>query len=105
MPNMEIYGTEGSLRVPDPNTFGGPVLFCRKGTKEWKEIPLLYGYAENSRGFGVADIAHALADNKKNRASGELTRHVVAVMSGLLTAAQEKRQVSIEHSCKRPEAR
>ena len=105
MPNMEIYGTEGSLRVPDPNTFGGPVLFCRKGTKEWKEIPLLYGYAENSRGFGVADIAHALADNKKNRASGELTRHVVAVMSGLLTAVQEKRQVSIEHSCKRPEAR
>lgn len=102
MPRMEIYGSEGSMQVPDPNTFGGPVLFCTKGTKEWKEIPLLFDYAENSRGLGVADIALALADTKKHRASGELTRHVVEVMCSLLASAENKRQVAIKHTCQRP---
>src|SRR5260221_13785854 len=26
LPNIEIYGTEGSMRVPDPNGFGGSVM-------------------------------------------------------------------------------
>jgi predicted dehydrogenase len=29
---IEIYGTEGTLQVPDPNTFGGPV----RGGTEWR---------------------------------------------------------------------
>ena len=55
LPNIEIYGTEGSLRVPDPNGFGGPVSVRRAGAKEWTEMPLTHGFAENSRGIGVAD--------------------------------------------------
>lgn len=105
MPRLEIYGTEGSLQVPDPNTFGGPILFCRKGTKEWKELPLLFDYEQNSRGLGVADIALSLAEAKKNRASGELARHVVEVMSSLLSSADTKQQVAIKHSCQRPQPR
>lgn len=102
MPRLEIYGTEGSLQVPDPNTFGGPILFCRKGTKEWKEIPLLFDYAENSRGLGVADIAQSIAENADHRASGVLARHVVEVMSSLILSADKKQQVAIKHSCQRP---
>ncbi|ADY12357.1 Gfo/Idh/MocA family protein [Sphaerochaeta globosa] len=102
MPRLEIYGTEGSLQVPDPNTFGGPILFCRKGTKEWKEIPLLFDYAENSRGLGVADIAQSIVEGSDNRASGVLARHVVEVMSSLILSADKKQQVAIKHSCQRP---
>lgn len=102
MPRLEIYGTEGSLQVPDPNTFGGPILFCRKGTKEWKEIPLLFDYAENSRGLGVADIAQSIVEGSDHRASGVLARHVVEVMSSLLLSADKKQQVPIKHSCQRP---
>ncbi|MDI6828220.1 MAG: Gfo/Idh/MocA family oxidoreductase, partial [Armatimonadota bacterium] len=57
LPRIEIYGTEGSLSVPDPNTFGGPVRIRRAGDKEWADVPLSHGYAENSRGLGVADMA------------------------------------------------
>ena len=58
LPRIEIYGTEGSLSVPDPNSFGGPVRVCRPGATEWSEIPLTHS-AENSRGIGVADMAYA----------------------------------------------
>lgn len=102
MPRLEIYGTEGSLQVPDPNTFGGPILFCRKGTKEWKEIPLLFDYAENSRGFGVADLAQSIAENSNHRANGILARHVVEVMSNLLLSADKQQLVAVKYSCQRP---
>ncbi len=80
MPNIEIYGSEGSLGVPDPNGFGGPVLLRRPGEKEWTEMPLSHGYAENSRGLGVADMAYALRTGRPARASGELAYHVLDVM-------------------------
>ncbi|MGB9619909.1 MAG: Gfo/Idh/MocA family protein, partial [Armatimonadota bacterium] len=51
LPRIEIYGTEGSMSVPDPNGFGGPVKVMRPGG-EWTEMPLSHGYAENSRGIG-----------------------------------------------------
>ena len=37
LPRIEIYGTEGSLVVPDPNTFGGAVMVRRAGAQEWSE--------------------------------------------------------------------
>ena len=64
LPRIEIYGTEGTLSVPDPNTFGGPVRVRRAGASEWSEIPLTHGYAENSRGIGVADMAYALRSGR-----------------------------------------
>ena len=105
MPNIEIYGTEGSLQVPNPNTFGGPIFFCKAGQKEWQELPLLFDYSENSRGFGVADIAESLAEGRVARANGELARHVVEVMEAILASSEKKAQVEITHSCERPEAR
>ena len=55
LPPIEIHGTHGSLLVPDPNGFGGPVRVNRGGSG-WEDVPLLHGYAENSRGLGVADM-------------------------------------------------
>src|SRR5690606_9945516 len=79
-PPIEVCGTAGSLVVPDPNTFGGPVLLRRAGEKEWAEVPLSHGYTENSRGLGVADMAYALRTGRPHRASGELTYHVLDLM-------------------------
>ena len=36
---FEIYGTKGTLFVPDPNTFGGPVKLLRPETGEVVEMP------------------------------------------------------------------
>lgn len=95
LPNIEIYGTSGTLRVPDPNTFGGPVLFCPHTEKQFYEIPLLFGFAENSRGYGVADMAQAINENRPVRPSGALALHVVTVMNRLLEASEQKKQLEI----------
>ena len=38
--NIEVYGTEATLSVPNPNTFGGPVRIKRNGDEAWTEIEL-----------------------------------------------------------------
>jgi predicted dehydrogenase len=102
VPRIEIYGSMGSLSVPDPNTFGGPVYVLRAGSREWSEVPLAYGYAENSRGLGVADMAHALLSGRKHRAHGELTYHVLDIMHALHDASREGKHVMLSSTCERP---
>ncbi len=74
---FEVYGSEGTLFVPDPNTFGGPVKLYRPEDKEVREIPLMYGYAENSRGLGLSDFADALRTGRPARADYHQTFHVL----------------------------
>ena len=87
LPRIEIYGTEGSLRRARPQRFGGPVRVRRMGAKEWSEVPLTHGFAENSRGIGVADMAAAIQSGRPHRASGELAYHVLEAMHGFHDAS------------------
>lgn len=102
LPRIEIYGTDGTMSVPDPNTFGGPVLIRRAGEKTWSEIPLAFGYSENSRGLGVADMAHALLSGRPHRANERLTYHVLDIMAGIHDAAREERHIKLASTCSRP---
>ncbi len=102
LPRMEIYGTEGTLSVPDPNTFGGPVRLRRAGSSEWHEIPLTHPYTTNSRGLGVADLAHALRSGRPHRASGELAFHVLEIMEAIHLASDEGCHVELKSLCDRP---
>jgi predicted dehydrogenase len=95
LPNIEIYGTEGSLGVPDPNGFGGPVLLRRAGEKEWNEVPLTHIYAEQSRGLGVADMAYALRSGRPHRASGQLAYHVLDIMHAFHDASHEGKHIEL----------
>jgi len=104
LPRIEIYGTEGSLSVPDPNAFGGPVRVRRAGASEWQEVPLTHGYAENSRGIGVADLANALQSGRAHRTSGDLTYHVLDTMHATLDSAREGKHIELESRCERPAA-
>jgi len=65
-------------------------------------MPHSHGYAENSRGIGVADMAYALRSGRPHRASGELAYHVLDVMQAFLDAAEAGRNISIESTCERP---
>lgn len=102
LPRIEIYGTDGTLSVPDPNGFGGPVLIRRQGASEWSEIPLTHGYVENSRGIGVADMAYAILSGRPHRASGEMGYHVLDVMCAFHDASREGKHCVIESTCQRP---
>ncbi|WP_085524604.1 Gfo/Idh/MocA family protein [Tuberibacillus sp. Marseille-P3662] len=102
-PKIEVHGTEGSLIVPDPNTFGGPV-YLRNGQSnhEWREIPLTHSYSENSRGLGVADMAYALASGRKHRANGAQALHVLEIMHGFHEASTQDQHYFVQNICDRP---
>lgn len=101
---IEIYGTQGSLKVPDPNTFGGVILLKRPDYQDWKEIPLVYSYSENTRGIGVADMACAIRSGRPHRCSGELAYHVLDVMLAFAESSEKNRHIEIKSSCGRPDA-
>ncbi len=106
VPCIEIYGTEGTLSVPDPNGFGGPVRFRRAGSSQWEEATVWHGYVENSRGIGLADMARALRAPKqrgRHRASGELAFHVLDVMQAIHESSDRGRHIRLSSGCPRPE--
>ncbi|MBU4200782.1 MAG: Gfo/Idh/MocA family oxidoreductase [Kiritimatiellae bacterium] len=102
VPRIEVYGTEGSLSVPDPNCFGGPIRILRTGANEWSELPLTHGYSENSRGIGVADMAYALRSGRDHRASGQMALHVLDAMQSFQEASDQGRHVDLKIPCERP---
>ena len=102
LPRIEIYGTDGSISVPAPNSFGGPVKLRRAGADAWTEMPLSHGYEEQSRGLGVADMAYALRSGRPHRANGELTYHVLDIMESINESSKSGQHITLESSCKRP---
>ncbi|GLY30413.1 Gfo/Idh/MocA family oxidoreductase [Kineosporia sp. NBRC 101731] len=102
LPRIEVYGSNGSLSVPDPNHFDGDVEIFTAQDQQWQPVPPTAGYVEGGRGIGIADLAQALADGGRHRVSGNLALHVLDVMETLLHAAQEGRTLPISTPCERP---
>ncbi len=102
LPRIEIYGTEGSLSVPDPNRFGGPVSILRAGSREWKEVPLTHGYIDQSRSIGVADMAKAIKTGRPHRANGEMAYHVLDLMHAFHDASNKGKHIKLQSTCTRP---
>jgi predicted dehydrogenase len=89
-PNIQIFGTEGTLTVPDPNSLRGPVYVQRMHESERKEIPLTHAHSEREKwGIGVADLAYAVRSGRPHRASGDLALAVLTAMHGILDSAQD----------------
>lgn len=101
---IEIYGTEGSLKVPDPNKFCGPVELFTAAAGEWQTQGLSHPYADNMRGIGAADLAYAILGKHKHRASGELACHVLEVMHAFEKSSNEGRRVAIQSKPAKPDA-
>ncbi|MCE5323043.1 Gfo/Idh/MocA family oxidoreductase [bacterium] len=101
LPRIEIYGSEGTLSVPDPNKFGGPVRLFKPGD-DWTEVPLTHGYAENSRGIGLADMAGAIRSGEAHRASGEMAYHVLDIMHAFNDSSKLGKHIKLESRCAKP---
>jgi predicted dehydrogenase len=102
LPRIEIYGTEGSLSVPDPNGFGGTIRIKRAGAAEWTNVPHSHGYAENTRGIGVADMATAIRSGRPHRTSGDLGLHVLDIMLAIHESSERGQRIDLTTSCDRP---
>lgn len=103
LPRIEVYGSESTLEVPDPNRFEGDVQILRPAVREWETVPPAGGYPDTQRGIGVADMARAIKRGEPHRASGELAYHVLDVMESLLeSAARGGAPVEVTSTCERP---
>lgn len=124
LPRLEIYGTEGTLTLPDadplagPNLFEGPILLRRndeadwndfpsalprKEATAWREIPTAFGYNENSRILGLADMCAAIDSGRMHRANGNMALHALEIMQGIHDAAESGRYHEMESTFERPE--
>lgn len=119
-PPIELYGTEGSLRVPDPNFFGGAVEYTEKGgdwivvetenrpygKPNWRSpnwAPSMPTRA-NYRCLGIADLASAAMKGTPHRASGALASHVLEAMHAMLEAGTRGGEVRVHSRIERPAA-
>ncbi|MBY5346954.1 Gfo/Idh/MocA family protein [Rhizobium leguminosarum] len=96
---IEFHGTEGSLRLPDPDNFGGSVALSSRGAP-WQETdtsgelfgavnwPIAAPDRANYRMLGLADLSRAIIEGRKPRASGDLALHVLEVMEAILRAGE-----------------
>jgi len=102
--HIEIYGTEGSMVVPDPNKFGGTVQLA-SGGEEWRDVVPKGPYADGEfRGIGVADMAHAIQAGRPHRANVELAFHVLEIMEAFDRSAQSGQAIDLNSTCQRPAA-
>jgi predicted dehydrogenase len=95
LPRIEIYGSLGTLRVPDPNTFGGPVQIWLHTDGEWRDVPLAYS-ADVQRSIGVADMMQSIRDDVPHRANGDLAYHVLEVMEAYDKSSEAGAHIPIE---------
>lgn len=100
-PQLELYGELGSLALPDPNGFDGPVKHCQ-ADGDWQALTPPPGSTGRQRGIGVADMAAALREARAPRASGELGLHVLEIMDAVLRAADSGQAQALHTRCERP---
>ncbi|MDH6138470.1 putative dehydrogenase [Kitasatospora sp. GP30] len=101
LPRIEIYGTEGSLSIPDPDGYEGQVRLHQAGWTAWREVPGPQYTA--GRGIGLADLAAALHGDRTPRAGGALAYHVLDTLLSVLESGQRGTHINVESSCIRPD--
>ena len=92
---LEVYGTKGTLYVPDPNCFSGPIRLFTPG-EGMKDVEAAFDYPDNSRGLGLADMAKALACGRPFRANSTQTYHVLEIMDGFAQSGKERREIRLK---------
>ncbi|WP_341212748.1 Gfo/Idh/MocA family oxidoreductase [uncultured Limimaricola sp.] len=109
---MALYGTEGTIHIPDPNFFDGELRITKRDEPaelpSWdhplgppnREIPK--GMVADYRSAGLADMAQAIVEGRPHRCNDAYALHVVEVMTAILQAGEERRSVEIETDCERP---
>ena len=90
----QFFGTDWTMRVPDPNGFHRDVFLRREGDEDWQKVALTHRTG-CGRSVGVAEMAHAIRSGRPHRASGEQGYAVVEAIQGILDSARTGRAVEL----------
>ena len=119
--HMELYGTKGSMIVPDPNMFGGPVKICKDIGGSWTEHLADEMYLgkvniinhsgrtneapqqSNYRGAGLSEMIYAIENNLQHRCNGDLALHVLDLIESTIKAAENAKEITLQTTCNKPE--
>ncbi|MCX7869645.1 MAG: Gfo/Idh/MocA family oxidoreductase [Terrimicrobiaceae bacterium] len=101
-PMLEIYGEEGSLSLPDPNAFLGPVRLSARESWQWKEVPVEPSQTGQCRGLGLSEMCQAIQEGREHRASDRLAYHVLDIMHSVLDSSEAGRHVELRSGAPRP---
>lgn len=112
---FEVYGTKGTLVVPDPNTFGGPIRLFRPEDQVpigagdpalmnrftdpylgYKEIPLMFDYRENSRALGLSDMCRAIETGREARCNYRQQHHVLEILTSFEKSSREGKYIELK---------
>jgi predicted dehydrogenase len=104
VPLFEVYGTGGTISVPDPNRFSDTVAIATASDRTWRDVPVSAGYADAGRGVGLADLARAIETGRPHRASGELAFHVLEIMESIIRSGTTHEVVTLTSTVERPDA-
>lgn len=91
---LVVYGSEGVLELPDANHFGGEVVL-RRANEPAEQIAYEDRGEQETRGYGIEDLATALREGRPHRASATLALHVLEAAEAALTSAEEQRTVAL----------
>ena len=97
-----VLGSEGTIWLPDPNMFDGPIRL-RQGRGDWADERYPSRGSREGRGIGLHDLAEAIASDRAPRASGALALHVVEVGRSILAAAESGETVTLTSTVDRPD--
>ena len=100
-PAFELYGTEGTLALPNPNNFDGEVRVRRRGDDGFEAVEHTHDYTDD-RGAGVADLARAIRTDWDHRTSGALAAHVLEILEGVRSASETGAHVALDADLDRP---
>lgn len=102
LPRFEVFGEAGTLALPDPNTFAGPVRLRASADEPWRELPLAPGFTTDARGIGALELRLAAFAGRPARASAALASHVLDVLDGALSSIRLGQRAAIESRPARP---
>ena len=102
-----IYGTKGILYLPDPNGFGGEVRLQPNWAYDQPAAPVRalecpFGYADNSRGLGPAELAWSVRAGRPARAGADMACHVLEVIDAIIASGERRAFVDVASTFARP---
>ena len=90
-----LNGSEASLRLPDPDEFGGALLIRGSDDPDWAEVEFDPGISENGRGVGLADFADAILAHRAPRFPALEALWTTAIIHGAAESAKTGRFVEV----------
>jgi len=100
---LYIYGTEGVLKLGNPNQYGEPCVLLRENCEPCT-LPLTHGYITEFRGLGMAEMAWALRQGRPARADAQLGLHALEVITGMVESSESGQTYTLRNSAEKPAA-